>query len=55
MDSPCINICAISDVTGRCEGCYRTLTEIADWTRLTPAERQRIMAELPARKASQGR
>jgi len=54
MDSPCVSICAISDKTGLCEGCYRTIDEIAAWSRMTPAERQLIMALLPARKTSAG-
>jgi predicted Fe-S protein YdhL (DUF1289 family) len=38
--------------TGRaCTGCGRTLTEIANWTRYTPAEREAIMRLLPARMA----
>ncbi|CFX33649.1 conserved protein of unknown function [Candidatus Filomicrobium marinum] len=51
MESPCINICAISDETEMCEGCYRTIDEIASWSRLTAEERKRIMALLPERKA----
>lgn len=35
--------------TGYCEGCLRTLAEIASWSRLSDAERERVMAELPAR------
>lgn len=54
MESPCINICAISDETGMCEGCHRTIDEIASWSRITPEERKRIMALLPERKAKAG-
>lgn len=50
VDSPCINICAISDETGMCEGCYRTIDEIASWSRMNPDERRGVMAQLPARK-----
>lgn len=32
-------------------GCYRRLSEVAGWSRLTDAEREAIMAELPARRA----
>jgi predicted Fe-S protein YdhL (DUF1289 family) len=49
MESPCIKICAIDPGTGLCEGCGRSLAEIAGWTGLSSAERRRIMAELPAR------
>lgn len=47
--SPCVNICRI-DAAGRCEGCARTLDEIAHWTSMSEGERDRIMSELPARR-----
>jgi predicted Fe-S protein YdhL (DUF1289 family) len=50
METPCIKICVIDPATGLCEGCARTLAEIAAWARLAPAERRRIMAELPRRR-----
>ena len=50
--SPCIRVCAVSPKTGYCEGCYRTLKEIAGWGRLTPEQREEIMAVLPAREAA---
>lgn len=37
--------------TGYCEGCLRTLAEIASWSQLSDAERERVMAQLPARGA----
>jgi predicted Fe-S protein YdhL (DUF1289 family) len=35
--SPCLNICSL-DERGVCRGCFRTLAEIAEWTRMMPAE-----------------
>jgi predicted Fe-S protein YdhL (DUF1289 family) len=35
--SPCLNICSL-DEWGVCRGCFRTLAEIAEWTRMKPAE-----------------
>lgn len=32
--SPCINICRMDPRTGWCEGCQRTLDEIAAWSTL---------------------
>ena len=51
METPCVKICAVDPVTKSCTGCGRTLAEIAQWTSLGPAERRRIMAELPDRLA----
>ena len=35
--SPCIDICRMDPVTGLCEGCARTIDEIAAWSRLDDA------------------
>lgn len=50
--SPCVRICAIDPATGLCEGCLRTLQEIADWARMSEAERLAIMAKLPERSTA---
>jgi predicted Fe-S protein YdhL (DUF1289 family) len=31
IPSPCISVCHMSDESGLCEGCWRTLHEIAGW------------------------
>ena len=49
VESPCIRVCVIHPVERICIGCYRSAEEIAGWSRMTPEERRRIMAELPAR------
>lgn len=49
IPSPCINVCSVDPHERRCEGCHRTLDEIARWTTMSPAERDRIMAELSTR------
>ena len=36
---------------GLCLGCGRTLDEIARWSQMTDAERERVMAELPRRNS----
>jgi len=48
-DSPCKLICAMDMESHMCMGCGRTRDEIANWTLKPDAERQRILAELPAR------
>jgi hypothetical protein len=49
MISPCVRICTMDVEAGLCEGCGRTLDEIAGWVRMDEAGRQAIMAALPAR------
>ena len=52
--SPCVGVCVI-DEHDLCEGCGRTLDEIAGWLAMGPERRGVVMAELPARKdASRG-
>ncbi|MFA5898234.1 MAG: DUF1289 domain-containing protein [Hyphomicrobium sp.] len=51
IESPCVNVCEIDRPTGLCRGCARTVPEIAGWSRMTGAERRRIMDELSVRKA----
>jgi predicted Fe-S protein YdhL (DUF1289 family) len=36
--------------TGLCEGCLRTLDEIAAWSVMSDAEKRAVLAQLPARK-----
>jgi predicted Fe-S protein YdhL (DUF1289 family) len=52
--SPCTKICTVDPRSGLCRGCGRTLDEIAQWMTLGDSERQRIMAELPARLGASG-
>lgn len=49
--SPCINVCQISAETGFCQGCYRTLDEIAGWWDMVPDEQRQLLAELEKREA----
>lgn len=49
ISTPCVKICIIDPASRLCEGCGRTLTEIAQWSRLSEAERLAIMARLPER------
>jgi len=46
--SPCVGICVIR-TDGLCDGCLRTLDEIARWSTASPAERRAINAALPGR------
>jgi hypothetical protein len=51
-ESPCTRICTLDTRSGLCLGCGRTIDEIARWAAMSGAERARVMAELPARRAS---
>jgi predicted Fe-S protein YdhL (DUF1289 family) len=51
VPSPCINVCRMNPRTGWCEGCLRTLEEIAAWSTLDDAGRRAVWCELPQRRA----
>lgn len=47
--SPCINVCLIDPDSSLCQGCFRTLDEIANWGSLSDGEQRAIVAKLKAR------
>jgi predicted Fe-S protein YdhL (DUF1289 family) len=49
VESPCNKVCQMDPKSGLCIGCARTLDEIARWAEMSDAERERVLAELPAR------
>lgn len=49
--SPCIGVCVINPRTQICNGCARTLDEIAAWWDYTPAQKQAVIAQLEDRFA----
>jgi uncharacterized protein len=46
--SPCVQICQIEPSTSVCEGCGRTLDEIAVWGSMTEAEKTPVWERLAA-------
>lgn len=49
--SPCIGVCAMDAQSGLCQGCLRTLDEIAAWASASEAQRRAIKAALPQRRS----
>ncbi len=49
IESPCVQICVIHPEERLCTGCYRTIDEIARWSKMPPEERAEIMRSLAAR------
>ena len=49
--SPCINVCRMSAATGLCEGCARTLDEIAAWSRMGDEAKRAVWQQIDARRA----
>lgn len=51
VPSPCVNICRMDPASGMCEGCFRTLEEIAAWSAATNAQKRLILAAIARRRA----
>jgi len=52
VPSPCISVCKLDSATEFCEGCFRTLDEIAAWGRLDD-EAKRAVWQLIAQRLRQ--
>jgi uncharacterized protein len=50
--SPCLNICSL-DEKGVCRGCFRTLAEIAEWTRMNAAEQWATVGRAESRRLAE--
>ena len=52
VPSPCIDVCRMNAATGLCEGCRRTIDEIAGWSGYSLDEKRAVLARLTLRKAA---
>lgn len=50
VQSPCISICRMDETTGWCEGCLRSIDEIAAWSVLNDADKRAVLIELSRRR-----
>lgn len=53
IPSPCINVCRIDPVQSLCNGCYRTLDEIAIWGLSDNDTKRQIWARVAERLPKQ--
>jgi predicted Fe-S protein YdhL (DUF1289 family) len=51
VTSPCIGICAMDDLTGLCQGCFRTLDEIKAWWDMPQSDQKALLTTLEQRQA----
>ncbi|MGJ7580404.1 DUF1289 domain-containing protein [Variovorax sp. RHLX14] len=52
LPSPCTSVCRIDAASGLCDGCLRTLDEIAGWSRMDDAGKRQVWRTI-GRRASQ--
>lgn len=50
VPSPCISVCRIEPSSGLCEGCLRTLDEIAQWGAMNDQARREVLHAIDARR-----
>lgn len=50
VKSPCIGVCAMDDLTGFCQGCYRTLDEITGWWDMDAATQKALLETVATRE-----
>lgn len=48
--SPCISLCRMNPQTGLCEGCLRTIDEIAQWSSATEEMKRKVWTEIRRRQ-----
>jgi predicted Fe-S protein YdhL (DUF1289 family) len=49
--SPCISVCQMDAASGWCEGCLRTLDEIAAWSRMDGPGKRAVWTSIEQRLA----
>ncbi len=47
--SPCISVCRMSEASGLCEGCFRTLDEIARWASMSDEGKRDVWQRIESR------
>ncbi len=50
VPSPCVAVCTMSLAGGLCEGCLRTLDEIAQWSQMDNAGKERVWVDIEKRR-----
>ena len=50
--SPCVGICRMDAASGLCEGCWRTLDEIAAWGGLDASGRAAVARQIEQRRTA---
>ena len=52
LPSPCVSVCRMDVATGFCEGCLRTIDEIAAWSTLGNDDKRAVWLKIGQRAAA---
>lgn len=55
VPSPCISICTIDEATGFCQGCFRTMDEVASWLYFDDTQKLQVLRNIEQRKQPEKR
>jgi len=53
VPSPCTSVCRMNERSGLCEGCVRTIDEIAAWSTLSDDDKRAVWVLLEQRRVPQ--
>jgi predicted Fe-S protein YdhL (DUF1289 family) len=51
VPSPCISVCRMTESTGLCEGCFRTIDEIRLWSQSDDVAKRAMWVQIEQRAA----
>ncbi|MGH8494529.1 MAG: DUF1289 domain-containing protein [Gammaproteobacteria bacterium] len=51
-ESPCVDVCRLNE-RGICEGCLRSIDEIAGWSGMTAEEQWRVLGRIERRRSEE--
>ncbi|SHM29028.1 DUF1289 domain-containing protein [Rhizobacter sp. OV335] len=51
VPSPCVNICRMDAASGLCVGCWRTIDEIAAWSKMDDNGKRQVWQVIALRRA----
>ena len=52
VPSPCVDVCRMDARTQLCEGCKRTLAEIASWASMSDDEKRAVLRRLDLQRSA---
>lgn len=52
VPSPCVNICRMEPASGLCAGCWRTIDEIAAWSKMDDDAKRQVWQAIALRRAT---
>lgn len=52
VPSPCISVCRMDASSGLCQGCWRTLDEICQWSGASPQGKRQVWTLIEQRMAA---